>query len=221
MIFERIVDFFAPALCIGCDYRGDVICKNCFATIIAVRQRCYLCGRENNGEVCDGCAGRSPLASLTVGGDYEGLLREAVLALKNNGARGAAWRLARLMDPSLRKLGAGVDLITWVPVSPTRRRERGYNQAELLGRALARQLGVPARAILGRTTSLHQTGASRAQRLAQVAGGFYSMRRVDGLKILLVDDVATTTATLEECARGLLEAGAAEVRAVVAARARG
>ena len=154
--------------------------------------------------------------------DYDGVLREVVLALKNKHARSAAKPLGNLLARTLadkaNKAAEEVDLVTWVPVSPARRRDRGYNQAELIARRVARSLGLSAAPTLGRVTSLHQTGAKRADRLAQVAGGFYPTRRVDGRRVLLVDDVVTTGATVDECARTLLAAGAREVRGAAVAR---
>jgi len=171
---------------------------------------------NNNGSTCDGCVALTSLSGLVIAADYEGAVREALLALKNKRARSVATQLG---DLAVSALGdGGFDLVTWVPISPSRHRERGYNQAELIGRQVARRLGLPAVGTLGRTGSLHQTGAGRAARLAQVSGAFYSTRRLGGQRVLLVDDVVTTGATVDECARVLLAAGASEVWVVAVAR---
>jgi ComF family protein len=231
MIIQKIVEFFAPAECLGCGLRGNFICKTCVKTVDKLPRRCFVCREKNNdGAVCERCRIKTPLSSLAVAADYEGLVREATLTLKNKRARSVAEPLGDLIAGAVAReiaaaggatgaaAGSAVDLVSWAPVSPARRRERGYNQAELLGRRVARRIRLPAAEALGRVNSPHQTGAPRAQRLTQVAGAFYATRRLDGLRVLLVDDVATTAATLEECARVLLAAGAAEVHAAVVAR---
>ena len=111
----------------------------------------------------------------------------------------------------------GVDLVVPVPLHRRRRRARGFNQAE----ELARHLGPRCRAVLVRTRATpSQTDLPAAQRHANVRAAFALRRRADvaGLTVLLVDDVSTTGATLEACARVLRLAGAREVRALTAAR---
>jgi ComF family protein len=219
MIIQKIVELFAPADCLGCGLRGDFLCQACLSNIAIKPKACCVCRKYNNtGLTCDSCKGVTSLTSLTVAADYDGAVRLAVLALKNNRARSVASQLGDVLTKALDDDNGRFDLVTWVPVSPARRRERGYNQAELLGRRVARRLGLPTAPTLGRTTSLHQTGAARAQRLAQVAGAFYATQRLDGRRVLLVDDVVTTAATMEECARVLLAAGAAEVHGTAVAR---
>jgi ComF family protein len=111
-----------------------------------------------------------------------------------------------------------------VPLHPTRLAERGYNQAALLAAAAARELPAPLepRALRRRRPTLQQAHLARARRLENVAGAFAPGPRapsVLGRRVLLVDDVATTGATLAACARALREAGAASVTPVVVARA--
>jgi ComF family protein len=150
-------------------------------------------------------------------GPYDGTLRAVVHALKYDGRRSLARPLARLMAKSGADLLAGADFVSPVPLHRARARSRGFNQAE----EMARHLGVPvvhALRRIRRTPS--QTDLPAARRHANVRGAFAMARRarVGGAVVVLIDDVSTTGATLEACARVLLEAGASEVRALTAAR---
>ena len=108
------------------------------------------------------------------------------------------------------------DVVTWAPTAPGRRRARGYDQAEVLARAVGRSLGVPVRGLLRRTDRAGpQTGRRRAERLAR-APTFVATRRVPD-RVVVVDDVVTTGATLQAAASALVAGGAHSVRAVAAA----
>jgi predicted amidophosphoribosyltransferase len=109
-----------------------------------------------------------------------------------------------------------VDLVTWAPTSASRRRERSYDQAEVLARAVAWRLGVPCRRLLRRADgSPPQTGRTREERLDD-GPAFEARRRVRGT-VLLVDDVVTTGATLRAAEAALRAAGAEAVHCVAAA----
>ena len=147
---------------------------------------------------------------------YEGVGREVVARLKYRNARATVPWLAEGMAA----LAAGrvTDVVTWVPTTGARRRARGFDQGEILARAVARRLVLPCRPLLRRLSGPPQTGASRAARLT---GPRLVLRRgasVAGRRVLLVDDVVTTGGTLVAAARVLRAAGAAQVTAVAAAR---
>ncbi|MGE0878622.1 MAG: ComF family protein [Acidimicrobiia bacterium] len=146
---------------------------------------------------------------------YEGAGRELMARLKYRNGRSAlpalAAGMARVVDPW------SSDVVTWAPTTAGRRRRRGYDQAELLARALARQLRLPVAATLLRVDGAPQTGRSRNERVAAAQSAmFVALRRVSG-RVLVVDDVVTTGATLDAAARALRAAGAAEIRLVAAA----
>jgi ComF family protein len=115
-----------------------------------------------------------------------------------------------------------IDLVGYVPLYPARRRERGFNQAQLLARGLAQRLGKPLmRRCLVRTRSTEtQTHLTAAERLTNVRGAFKARWRrwIEGKRVLLVDDVMTTGATVSECARALKKGGAHHVKVVTVAR---
>ncbi len=180
--------------CAGCNQTGDVLCRRCRFTLASTRIH------RGDGGV---------MAALP----FEGIGRQVVLGLKYRNRRGVAKQLAHLMVRRLH-LG-GVQLVTWAPTSPARTRARGYDQAELLARAVAKELGVPCRRLLYRSHGAPQTGHSRAERLQGPSFRARSPRQ--GLRVLLVDDVVTTGATLLSACEALLQAGVAEVVCAAAA----
>jgi len=157
-------------------------------------------------------------------GPYEGVLKDCIVSLKYRGrhrtARGLAARL--LARDTCRSVLAGADGLVGVPLHPEKERTRGFNQAHLIAGALSKAASVPLLPVLARIreTSSQTTLGARGRR-RNVRGAFVVPRGVvvaDAV-IVVVDDVTTTGATLRECARTLLSAGAREVRTITAARA--
>lgn len=152
-------------------------------------------------------------------GEYDGALRRIVHALKYDGRRSLARTLAGLMRDRAPNLLLGVDALVPVPLHPARRRARGFNQAA----DLAHHLGgsVFPNALRRVRATAAQASLPAAQRHRNVRGAFEATgaaTRLRGRVVLLVDDVSTTGATLEACARALKQAGVTEVRALTAAR---
>lgn len=151
-------------------------------------------------------------------GAYAGALRAIIHAMKYEGRRSLARPLAALMRVRGADALEGAECLVPVPLHRSRRRERGFDQAA----DLARHLGLPVRHALRRLrATASQTGLPAAQRHRNVRGAFVATRaarRLIGRTIVLIDDVSTTGATLEACARALKEAGMKEVRALTAAR---
>jgi ComF family protein len=183
------------------------------------------------GAVCDGCwtaidpisppvlEPLPPLVSLSTAiGLYDGRLRDVVHSLKYDSRPTIAKHLAQRMARAGRDVLAGADVVVPVPLHRSRERRRGFNQA----RELARHLPLPMREVLARPKKTEvQADLPAGRRQANVRGAF-ALRggaAVDGLVVVLVDDVSTTGATLNACASVLLDAQAAEVRALTAARA--
>jgi ComF family protein len=151
-------------------------------------------------------------------GAYEGALRAIIHALKYEGRRSLARPLGALMRRRGADLLEGAACAIPVPLHPSRRRHRGFNQAA----DLARHVGIPVVPALRRVRATPtQTGLPAAQRHRNVRDAFAVTRAaapLAGRTVVLIDDVSTTGATLEACARALKHAGVGEVRALTAAR---
>ncbi len=191
---------------------------------------CWKCGIEATGVVseehrgsvrCRRCDDDAYSAARACG-TYEGALRASVLALKTRDQ--IPPRLARLLAcaQSRAPLDAA-GLIVPVPLHPSRQRERGFNQAAVVGQALAKLCGLPVDAtslVRAVHTERHRAGMDAYSRRESVENAFEVRRRrmIQGERVLLVDDVFTTGATVSACARALREAGAVEVFVLTLAR---
>ena len=218
----QLMRLLVPLTCAGCQREGSVLCQQCGAQYHLMTQQCGGCGvASRHGRTCERCqkSAKSGVDNLGGGGvawRYDGPVKRAVLDLKFKGHRWAADELADWYQDLIP--AEAFDVVTCVPISPERYRERGYNQSELLAKAVARQLHIPYRSCLGRYSNSHQLGLGRTDRLKQVAGVFYSTIQRPPKRVLIVDDVVTTGATLNECARLLRASGATEVWGLALAR---
>ncbi len=191
--------------------------------------KCILCGgilEKEEKILCDDCYFETDLfpksknkLSFIDGWTslwyYEGSVRESLLRYKFHGQRSYAESYGVLLaEKILQEHPEPFDLVTWVPIGSLRRFRRGYDQDELLAKAVAKGMGMEARRLLRKVrNNKPQSGISgAAQRRANVLG-VYKMEATDvrGKHILLLDDIITTGATVGECARMLLTAGAKEV----------
>jgi ComF family protein len=220
-----------PQACPACQRALDhptrgPLCGACWLQLPRHPQPACACGGPAPpAGSCGRC--RRGLTAFTAGasvGPYEGTLRTAIHELKYGGRRRVAARLAEaaLADPSVRALVPPGTVLVPVPLHPRRRRERGFNQSELLAREIARRTGavVAPSALVRRQDTRPQTGLSASARRANVKGAFAVRQRarIAARCVVLVDDVFTTGATAQACSRALRDAGAADVRLLTMAR---
>ena len=218
-MFESLIGTYAPHDCVNCGQEGSLLCGRCMVTLPVVAPRCYRCHQlADAGRTCTSCRRHSKLFSVNVATEYDATGKKLVSALKFSGAQAAAEPMAILLAALL---PSGTDVVVPVPTATSRARLRGYDQAVLLAKQLARQAGADYLPCLLRRGQHRQVGASRGQRLTQMQDSFM-LRRMDrlaGRHVILVDDVLTTGATLEAAAALIKKAGAKRVGAVVFARA--
>ena len=214
-LLDGFLDLFLPRRCAACREPGAWLCAGCAAQLEELpARRCRRCGAPGPSTPCRECAGRDlAFSGAAAAFVYAGPARALVTACKFRAFRSIAAEMTVLAAPAFGAACGGVDLVTWVPGHRDRSLERGFNQAELLGRGLARSAGLPAAPVLRRTRhGARQSGLDRAARAANVEHAFAlradASRVLTNLKrVVIVDDVYTTGETLNHCARVLEQNG--------------
>jgi len=217
-----------PPVCAVCRVRGEgPLCASCLRRFTLITPPfCAKCGRPAQGPTTvSACMYRCQAMRFTrarAAGIYEGALREAIHALKFGGCRALAEPLGDAVAAAHRAIvPRRTDVVVPVPLHPSRYRQRGFNQAALLGRRVARAFDLPCDHRLLRR--VHATDAqsrlTRELRETNVRGAFVCDRPVAGLRVLLIDDVMSTGFTVSECAGALRAAGATEVTVATVAAA--
>ena len=214
--FDLVWDLRFPAKCPFCGQwlkKGDLLCPDCQGELP------WLSGKAawTAVELTRGCV--SPLR-------YQGKVRDGIHDYKFHGKEARGKTLGVLIAQCVRDQGLDLetDLVTWAPLSKKRRRERGYDQARLLAESVGEELCLPVAETLTKVRDIPaQSGLEEeAARRANVLGAYeaYRPEGFAGKRLLLIDDVVTTGATLTECAKVLKLAGAAEVVCGTIAKAR-
>jgi competence protein ComFC len=219
------LDCLYPPACGGCGAQGERWCASCQAkTVITGLDVCPTCGQACvRSGLCSQCRAALPkYTQLRSWAEYAGPLRQALHRLKYHKDMALGEVLARPLVGCLRDLDWPVDTLLPVPLGVARFAQRGYNQSALLAQPLALAVGIPYRpAGLRRPRETRsQVDLSAEQRRVNVSGAFRAEPKlVRGRCVLVVDDIATSGATLDACAAALLEAGATNVYCLTVARA--
>ncbi len=210
-IWVNLTDILFPIRCVGCSKKDILLCVDCIKKAKNSKDESLL---------------RRPLNRVLSYGLYENeYLRKAIMKFKYNGAYGLsnpfAHMLYEIVKPHLSSIGPDA-LIVPIPISRDRMRSRGYNQAKLLAESLALKIGCKSsdNLLVKSRSTTSQTSLSHEERLKNVINSFSvnSPELAHGKKIILVDDVMTTGATLSEAAHALKNAGAKEITGLVVAR---
>lgn len=232
---RALASLFYPSLCSICSTAVDpteYVCEPCSRKAPRIQSPfCAKCSEPFYGAItdsfsCANCSHRvlhfdSAVASYRSRGIVRKLVHEFKYGKQLHLRHPVAdWLVETLDDPRLQ--GRRFDIVVPVPLHPARKRERGFNQAELLAELLSARTGLPMLDALERiryTTT--QTAFDRTERIENLRDAFRLRKNVDvrGLRVLLIDDVLTTGSTLSECARVLKAEGALSVHAATAARA--
>jgi len=234
-LLQAAVSLLYPPVCTICGRSirvNEYLCDRCETKVTRiVAPFCQKCSEPFEGSItgaftCANCAHRTIYFDAAVAAYRgRGIVRQIVHEFKYARQLHLRHLIARWLHAALddeRLCGHRFDVIVPVPLHPTRQRERGFNQAGLLGDLLSAQTSIPAKPVLERiryTTT--QTALDRSERMENLHNAFRLRKNADvrGLRVLLVDDVLTTGSTLNECARILKRAGAFSIHAATAARA--
>lgn len=232
---STLLDLVFPRVCVNCGGRVEEgslhVCWDCAASFTLVKEpHCSLCGDPVDGRVenlfrCSFCRRNPPHFDLARSAlRYIGDLRDTLHAFKYSRKSCLSGDFVRWLAACHRMHYSGIDMdaITCVPLHGRRQRDRTYNQAGLLARDLARELSVPVftRCLKRVRPTESQISLNAAQRRANVRGAFSveDAEWVEGRRLLVVDDIMTTGATVNECSRVLKRAGAASVYVLTVAR---
>ncbi len=232
-IAKNFINLIYPLHCAACKKPLDpennsAICGHCIGLIKPnPAPYCIHCGRSVDmaGCACDDCLQNRPAFSKALSAClYEGALKDLILQFKYKGKLALSGDLSGLISDFLYNntdIIEGVDMVTFVPIGRDRMIKRGFNQSKVLAKHLSDSYGIPMADCIEKITfTKNQNELSRQERLSNLKDAFRAKGAASlaGFTILVVDDVMTTGATLNECAVALLKAGAGSVRCLTLAR---
>ena len=225
-LVKGFLDLIFPPTCFVCgQVKEEPLCSQCLASFSLIKEPiCEKCGKPCVLKVtaCKECSGRRfYFAKARTFGLYEGNLKEAIHQFKYEGGKRIAPLLARLIVDKMEPSSFRADLLTWVPLSSRKEASRGYNQAYLLTRGIAKltgQLSSPTLRLSKETRD--QSKLTLPERRRNVKEAFAAITGINlkNESVLLIDDVFTTGSTVNECSKVLLKAGAGNVAVLTVAR---
>jgi len=235
MLQNALMDLLFPRTCTGCGKPAHkaarYFCWDCLSRLNVIQPPfCRLCGDPVDGAaegdfICAACLAQAPAFNQArSAARYRGVLQTALQDFKYHGATWLSHDFSMLLLACFQTHYATqtIDAIMYVPLFPTKERDRTYNQADLLAHELSLQLGgLPVkRHLVKRQPTQTQTHLTAAKRRANVQGTFSITDKsaIADQRLLLIDDVMTTGATVNECARMLKQAGAEAVFVLTVAR---
>lgn len=227
-VLQHFLDILFPVHCAGCQRSGYVLCPICIAKIPPLPSPfCQLCGTPlSTYGACKNCQYRqTKLSGQRAVSFYQEPLRGCIHGLKYDGNTRLAEPLGLLLAQAYRGYGMQADMLIPVPLHSERQQQRGFNHASLLAEVCSANVGVPMNdnILVRHRATVAQVDLHPRERYQNVAGAFACSSRSarDALhesRIVIIDDVSTTSATLEACATPLFAAGAKEIWGLVLAR---
>jgi ComF family protein len=219
------LDLLFPRWCVGCGREGDFLCSDCIKSLPRITPPlCPCCGRPQlNAVLCPVCVGwAASIDGIRAPFKFDGAIRQAIHELKYNNLRAIAPLLGQWLGDYLNANPLPAEVLVPVPLHRKRLRERGYNQSRLLALELAKLSGLPLveDCLVRKNYGTPQARTTNVdERRANVADAFSCRdHRLKDKQVLLIDDVATSGATLDACARALKESGAGSVWGLVLAK---
>ena len=227
ILLRPLLDILFPPRCVYCGRLGSYLCDDCWQLAVPVGDNiCVRCGEPlTQRGLCHRCRTNPPEPIRGIRGVffYSGPVAQAIQHLKYQGIKDIAPILAQPLVEYIDQHSLTIDGLVPVPLHPQRLAERGFNQSRLIAQHIAISTGIPIHADLIRRVRFTQPQArlGRSERMQNVSGAFAPDENASlhGETILLIDDVATTGATLRACAQALKQIGAGEIWALTVARA--
>jgi len=228
-MYREAKEYIFPVFCLSCDAEGRWVCDSCFSTITITPQLfCPVCHASSvAGNACVSCAPTSYIVNHIATVRYEdvGLIGKSIHIFKYQYAEEVMEVIDRIITifvSEYRTFFHDIDFLIPIPLHKKRFAERGFNQATSIARVLSRELGIALRdtAVVRTRDTPHQARLDKEGRLQNVkeAFGVPDSEGIAQKRVLLVDDVLTTGATMQECAKVLLDHGASQVSAFTLAR---
>lgn len=222
---EIALDILFPRYCVGCGKEGAFICAPCLLSQpLLMPPVCPLCGRpQASGILCPDCIRwRAEIDGIRSPFRFEGVIQQAVYQLKYRNLRAITPMLAGFLYDFMKATPLQGDTLVPVPLHKSRIRERGYNQSALLATELEKLSGLPVilNSLVKHEKSIPQARSANVEERKKNVSGVFSVgdERLAGKSVILIDDVATSGATLDACAGVLKEAGALSVWGLTLAR---
>lgn len=221
-MIDALLELMSPTRCAGCDLPGGLLCDRCRLALprIDLAEACPRCGAPDARRHCEECRGRDfAFEQARCAGALAHPLARLVVLYKDGGERRLAVVLGGLLAEAVAEWDGWPEAVVAIPASSNALVRRGFDHGSLLGGAIAAHLGVPSLPALVAVSRGDQRRLGRKERASNVASG---LRAAPGVtppaRVLLVDDVFTTGATLDAAATVLRGAGADRVRAAAIAR---
>lgn len=229
---EIAAELLSPTRCASCECPGALICENCLESMVRIdpAYACTRCGAPFGFMLCTECQGAATsLDRCLAAAVFDGPPARIIRAYKDGGERRLAAEIAHIMlkaafeaERTSPKCYGGIisqtDAVTFVPVTAAAYRRRGFDHMEQVARAFSGACGLPFVDVLVKHGAYDQRAFSREERLEHSRDVYEAVEPVDGARLLLLDDVITTGATMNAAASVLKRAGAASVDGLAFAR---